>query len=192
MTRSALNAIVLARLCAQRRGLAYLCIAALLAGCTGPHGPILESVLYLPIPIAVALLQARGTAAPLDLCELSAPLFGRELARAKALAACAGTFALTLMYFAPQLVRDPGFVQLAAQALLPTGITCTLVALSATLRTGWSRALYLALSLAAGLVACALFLAAPAVGALCFCALVSLFGLRQYGEALARYDYVTG
>lgn len=192
MTRNALTAIVLARLYAHRRALAYLCIAALVAGFTGPHGPVLESVLYLPLGIAAALLQARGNAAPLDLCEQSAPFFGRELARAKALAACAGTFALTVAYFAPQLVRDPGFVQLSAPALLPAGVACTLVALSATLRTGWPRVLYVALSIAAGVVACALFLTASAVGALFFCALVSLLGLRQYGETLARYDYVTG
>jgi hypothetical protein len=76
------------------------------------------------------------------------------------------------------------FVATAA-AVVPAALT----ALSATLRSGSARWLYVAAAIAVS--AAAFFLAAIAgstIGELAFAAVVSFVALRQYGEALARHD----
>ena len=68
-------------------------------------------------------------------------------------------------------------------------IAATLTALCATIRRGASRALYVALAAAASGIAYGLAVTMRSVPAeLVFCAIVALVALRQYGEALARYD----
>ena len=59
----------------------------------------------------------------------------------------------------------------------------------AALRRGWSLALYILLACAASIAAYALAVVLHTLlGELGFCAIASFFALRQYGEALARYD----
>jgi hypothetical protein len=73
--------------------------------------------------------------------------------------------------------------------VLAAVIASTLIALSATIRRGYARALYVLLAAAASGAAYALAVGARSIpGELAFCAIVSFFALRQYGEALARYD----
>ena len=66
-----------------------------------------------------------------------------------------------------------------------------MVAMCATLREGAPRAFYVALACAtsAGAALIAGVAASPA-GELAYCALTSFLALRQYGEALARFDPV--
>ena len=72
---------------------------------------------------------------------------------------------------------------------LGSTVAGTLVALSATMRRGVLRALYVLLAAATSLVAFALVEVGRSVpGALVFCAVVAFLALRQYGETLARYD----
>jgi hypothetical protein len=80
---------------------------------------------------------------------------------------------------------------LAFALALAAVIACTMVALSATLRVGSARLLYLALACATAAVAFALafYLRSP-IAEVLFCSLISAIALRQYGEALARYDPV--
>ena len=104
MTGGALRALVAARLHAERRAIAFTCAAAATVGFVQPHGvmtitdplgaDIATRSVWLAGPmffcsviaIAIALVQGPGRHPYLDASESSAPLFGRELARAKALA----------------------------------------------------------------------------------------------------------
>jgi hypothetical protein len=189
MTPRAFTALVAARLYEQRRIVLYVCTAALVVGLLQPReaaGPVMFCSL---LAILIALAQSPGRYPHLDRCEQSAPLFGRELARAKALVPCVAAALATVIYAAAAFGRgapDASFTLLVALAAV---ITATLIALSATLRLGGSRALYVVLAAAAAGTAYALAVAAHSLLAeLGFCALASFLALRQYGEALARYD----
>ena len=191
MTRSALFAIVTSRLRAARRPVVYSCAAAALGGAMQlPYleGPVLFCSL---IGMLLALLQGPGRYPHLDLCEQGAPLFGRELARARAIAPCIAAGLATAAYSIASLAHtDLASAAYAFVAALGAVISCTLVALCASIRTGAPRWLYLALGCASGIVALELAASLPIAAELGFCALVAFTALRQYGEALARYDPV--
>ena len=217
MTRRTLVAIVTSRLRGERRTTAFACITAAIVGFIQPHGvseiadPLTADLatrsVWLAGPvffcsaigIAVALVQGPGRHAYLDIAERSAPLFGRELARAKAVApAFTATIAALCYWFAQFLsgfAAPPTFFILALASVLAS----TLVALNATLRHGSGRLLYIALAFATSAIAYTLAVysdsvvsrAGDAVGVaaeLMFCAVVGFIALRQYGEALARSD----
>lgn len=223
MTSRAAVAIVRARLHAERRTLLYACAATLVVGFVQPHGisrtsdPFAADLavrsVWLAGPvffgaivaITIAALQGPGRSRVLDVAEFNAPLFGRELARAKAAAALAMVCAAMMVYWVAQWIAafptPPTFFVLALAAVLAT----TLVALNATLRSGWKRVLYIVMAFASAAIAYVLAVYADtlapkplalgryddALGVsleLTFCLLVGLLGLRQYGEALARYN----
>lgn len=189
MTPRALAAIVGARLRAERRIVVYTCAAAAVAGVIQPRGLAGPLFFCSMLGIVVALAQTPGRFAHLDLCEQSAPLFGRELARAKALVACIIALPATLFYCIAAVAG--GFSGVLPNLGLASAavVAVTLVTLSATIRTGLPRLLYIFFACAASGAAYVLatrtgsYLAEPAL-----CATVSFFALRQYGEALARYD----
>ena len=217
MTTVALRAIVGARLRAERRSIAFGCAIAAVTGFIQPHGiaaitnPLVADVatrsvwlagpmfLCSTIGVALAVLQGPGRHAYLDTNERSAPLFGRELARAKAIAPVAAATLTSLVYWAAQYLTGfaapPTFFILA----LASVIASALVALNATVRSGAARVI--AFLLAALTVAIAYALAvyadpqtphrSDAIGVateLAFCAMVGFFALREYGESLARFD----
>lgn len=219
MTRRALTAIVRSRLHGERRTTAFACVTAAIVGFIQPHGvssitdPLTADLatrsVWLAGPmffcsaigIAVALVQGPGRHPYLDIGERSAPLFGRELARAKAVApALTATLAALVYWFAQFLsgfAAPPTFFVLALASVLAS----TIVALNATLRSGARRLLYVALAFATSAIAYALAVYADsitirtgdAVGVateLLFCAAIGFIALRQYGEALARSDAV--
>jgi hypothetical protein len=140
--------------------------------------------------IAVALLQrGAGRFRELELCEQSAPLYGRELARATALVPCIiVTVALAAYWGVSALYARPDTLAIGITALAVYG--GTLVALCAGVRIGAARVLYVAMACAVPALAFALTLALPATVPLALCALTGFIALRQYGEALARYDPV--
>lgn len=189
MTARALNAILQARLRAERRTILYACAAALVLGFVQPRGAAGLVFLCSLFGIVMALAQDPGRYPHLDRCEQSAPLFGRELARAKALVPCVAAMLAICCYSAAHLLAGPSDVGVTFVAATAAVVATTLVALSATIRTGPSRALYVAL---AGLTSACAYLLAIVMGSipgeLAFCAVVSFLALRQYGEALARYD----
>jgi drug/metabolite transporter (DMT)-like permease len=222
----AIGAIVKARLIAQRRVIASCSVAAVLVAFLQPHGipnvdnsleaDLLTRGVWLAGPaffcgmlgIVVAMIQRGGERMrQLELLENSAPLYGRELARATAVVPCIAATIATVAYWIAQFVAGfaaaPTFFVLALASVLAT----TLVALSATLRRGTARWLYIGLACATSAVAYLLAVYAdtfgPAPGRLghypdaigvgtelAFCAVVGFIALRQYGEALARYDPV--
>lgn len=186
-------AIVTTRLSKERRVLALAAAAcallaylqryddasARLAGCL---------VFGTLIGVAVALLQrGAGRFRELELCEQSAPLYGRELARATAVVPCIiVTFALAA-YWAISAVYAP--LQVVTVALTAVAVYAgTLVALCAGVRTGAARALYIAMACAVPAFSFILVVLTPVVLPLALSALIGFVALRQYGEALARYD----
>jgi hypothetical protein len=189
VTLRAVAGVLRARLYAQRRIVFYSCAAAFVAGLLQPAGYAAPLLLCSLLGIAMALAQSPGLHPHLDRCEQSAPLFGRELARAKALVPCVAGALATIVYAFAQLVRGGHGVPLTLIVALAAVVAATLTALSATIRRGASRALYVLLAAATSAAAYALLAGARSVIAeLAFCAIVAFFALRQYGEALARYD----
>lgn len=191
MTLQAVRAIVGARLRAERRTLVLACASAAIFGYFAMHDLAGAMLFCSTIGIAVALLQGPGRHAYLDTNERSAPLFGRELARAKALAPMISATIATFVYWAAQFASGftaPGLLLVLSLACV---LAATLVALNATTRSGATRVLYIAL---AGATVVAAFLIAKSGGAigaateLVFCVLVGFIALRQYGESLARYE----
>jgi len=182
-------AVLRARLFAQRRIVFYSCAAALVAGLAEPPGYAAPLFLCCLLGIAMALAQSPGLQPHLDSCEQSAPLFGRELARAKALVPCVAAALAALVYAVAQLMQGAPGVPLAVLVVLAAVIAATLTALSATIRHGATRGLYVSLAAAASVAAYVLVARAHSLaGELALCAVVAFFALRQYGEALARYD----
>ena len=182
-------AVLRARLYAQRRIVYYACAAAFVAGLAQSAGVTAPLFLCSLLGIAMALAQSPGLNPHLDLCEANAPLFGRQLARAKALVPCAGAALAAITFSVAQLARGAPEVAPTLAVVVAALIAAALTALSATIRRGASRVLYVALAAATCGAAYALLVAAHSVAAeLTFCAAVAFFALRQYGEALARYD----
>jgi hypothetical protein len=185
------RAVASTRLMAERRTVAYAFTAAVVVAFVQPSGLAAPLFFCGLLGVAVALTQGPGRHRHLDLCEESAPLYGRELARAKAIAPCAVATLVCLAYWGAQSLAGFPATLLAFALSLAAVIACTLVALSATIRTGSARLLYLGLACATSAIAFALaFYAHSAIAEAVFCILVSLVALRQYGEALARYDPV--
>ncbi len=187
MSRRAFVAIVRARVYAQRRTMFYACAAALIAGVVAPAGLPALVLLCALLGFAMALAQSPGVAPHLDLCEAGAPLFGREVARAKAVVPCLAATLAALAYVTGELLAGVHDAALALPVALAAVLAGTLVALSATVRRGPSRLLYVLLGATASAGAYALAVRSVA-GEAVLCAVVAYVALRQYGEALARYD----
>jgi hypothetical protein len=189
MTPRALFAVLHARLWAQRRIVFYSCAAAFVAGLVQPSGYAAPLFLCSLLGIASALAQSPGLHPHLDRCEQGAPLFGRELARAKALVPCVAAALAALIYGCAQLLRGASDVPFMLLVALAAVGAATLTALSATIRRGSARVLYVLLAASTSVAAYALAVTAHSLLAeLAFCGIVAFLALRQYGEALARYD----
>lgn len=189
MTVRALSALLRARLYFGRRIVLYSCAAAAVAGALGPPGPGAALLCCSLLGTLLALDQSPGRYPHLDRCEQSAPLFGRELARAKALVPCVVAILTVAIYACAQWLRRMPDVPVLLAVVPIAVIACTLTALSATIRLGATRALYIVLAWLTSAAAYAISIQArawfiePA-----FCLAVSYVALRQYGEALARFD----
>lgn len=140
--------------------------------------------------VSASLLQrAAGRFRELEICELSAPLYGRELARATALVPCTIATGSVCAYWACNLCFSPPSWAAIALTLMSVNVS-TIVALTAGLRRGAPRAATLLAACSAGIVA---FAGSPVPqGAFALLAAGGFIALRQYGEALARYDPLGG
>jgi hypothetical protein len=182
-------AVLRARLYAQRRIVFYACVAAFLAGFVQSDGLAAPLFLCSLLGITTALAQSPGLHPHLDSCEKSAPLFGRHLARAKALVPCVAAMLAVALYAVAQALRGTPAVPLTFVIALAAVVAATLTALSATIRRGASRVLYIALAAGVAIAAYALVAGAHSLLAeLSLCAIAAFLALRQYGEALGRYD----
>ncbi len=105
MTTQALRAIVGARLRAERRTLIFACASSAIVGYFATQSLAGPMFFCSTIGVAIALLQGPGRHVYLDTSERSAPLFGRELARAKALAPLTSATIATLVYWLAQFAE---------------------------------------------------------------------------------------
>jgi len=118
------------------------------------------------------------------------PLYGRQLARAHAIAPSVLALSLPFGYVAGSAVRGAAPDLERILGLVFVTLVTTLVALSSTFRDGRDRGLYAALAFAAG----SSIALTEALGPPWFAATVLLAGaqgfaaLRAFGETLARYD----
>ena len=139
--------------------------------------------------VYLAIAQRGGRMRELDLCEQSAPLYARELARAGALVPCTGVTLATAAYWIvtaissgpPRLALAPVILSIACANAV------TVVAFSATVRTGFSQTLPIVLAAAVAFAVVAIEFPQPPA-ALLLCAIAGFIGLRQYGEALAKWN----
>lgn len=189
MTARVAIAVLRARLYAQRRVVFYACVAAFVAGFVQPDGLAAPLFLCALLGITTALAQSPGLHPHLDSCEQSAPLFGRHLARAKALVPCVAAALAVALYAVAQTLHGMPNVAITFATALAAVLAATLTALSATIRRGAPRVLYVAFAAAVAVAAYALVVEARSLLAeLLICAIVAFLALRQYGEALGRYD----
>jgi hypothetical protein len=189
VTGRAFAGMLQARLYVSRRLVAYSCGCAVLVALVAPAGVTAPLFLCSLLGIVIALDQTPGRHRHLDRCEQSAPLFGRELARAKALVPCIAATLATLLFAATQFARGAPDAPATLLVVPPATIACALTALSATTRRGATRAFYVLLAIATSGGAYALAVVAHRYAAeLAFCVIVAFLALRQYGETLARFD----
>lgn len=176
--------------------------------------------LFYTTALAIAVAYANTRRSNDDIfafCEESAPLFGRQRARASALVPCIIVFACCIAEYIgarlnPNYVTPPTFFFFDAIG----AIAAMLVALSIPLRSKWNKALYGFLAFGAAIVCGIIVVSAVAytndwievlmgnayfgefndiwggVAELGFATLIGFIGLRQYGEALARFDPLPG
>jgi len=157
----------------------------------------LAAMFPLAILPAVATLAAvtaaeRSTAKSLRrLTFFTAPLYGRQLARAHAVAPALGALSIPLGYACGTALRGHPIAPEALATAILVALVATLVSLSSVFRDGARATLYVALAIAAGFTLIVpLWVHAPyAFGAAVTLAIVEGFlALRAFGETLARYD----
>lgn len=185
-------------------GLGLLAISAgagaWLRALSAPAAWLLTSLLATSaIAIAIAYANSRSPQhnafAAMD---EAAPLFGRQRARANAIVPSALVLLSAGAQYAGAHITTPAAVPTIFFLLNAVGgVTALLIALSVPLRSRWNRALYAALSIGGALLCgglgAAVFWttrsqAAAAAVAVVVALCVGFVALRQYGEALARYD----
>jgi hypothetical protein len=119
------------------------------------------------------------------------PLFGRQLARAHAIAPVLAACAIPLGYEAGAALRGAPLALPAFTIVILATVVATLISLSSVFRDGLRAALYVGLAVGAvAVIAVAAALvpehAMPIAAALAV--VVGFFALRAFGETLARYD----
>ncbi|MFN2448233.1 MAG: hypothetical protein ABR508_00360 [Candidatus Baltobacteraceae bacterium] len=119
----------------------------------------------------------------LTLSEEAAPLYGRELARARAILPCVTGALAACAYWAVALFYQPqGAAFIALTAMSATA--SAMAVLCASVAPGRQRPLFFALGIAAGAISFALC-TVPAAGFAAGAA-IAYVTLRHYGEAIAR------
>jgi hypothetical protein len=161
---------------------------AALAGALCPAGsPALAAAAALAVGVA-PLGATRGIR---DLSYFALPLYGRQLARAQAIAPCAGALAVPLGFALGASLAGKALPGEQLAALCLAGAVTALVSVSAALREGPRAWLYIFLAWGAGSLVAGATLPGGKLGSLAP-ALAALFlgfiALRQFGETLARYD----
>lgn len=176
--------------------------------------------LFFTTAIAIAVAYANTRRSQNDIfafCEESAPLFGRQRARASAIVPVLIVFACCIAEYLgarlnPNYSTPPTFFVFDAIGAL----TAMLVALSIPLRTRWNRALYVFLAFGSSILCGIIVVAAisytndwievmmgnayfqdfndlwGAIAELAFATLIGFVAIRQYGEVLARFDPLPG
>ncbi len=150
------------------------------------------------IPLAIASVLAAASASERShadslrrLTFFAMPLYGRQLARAHAIAPALLALAIPAGYAFGSVARVHAFPFELLGAMFVAALVSTLVALSAIFRDGVRAALYVVLAAAVGVAVTVPWLLHARHGALLglgLAAIAGFFALRAFGETLARYD----
>lgn len=154
---------------------------------------------WTPLAVASALGAAmageRSLARSLRrLTFFAMPLYGRQLARAHAVAPSLMALSVPLGYAAGAAQRGAPLSPALLLATVLAALVATLVSLSSVFRDGARAALYVALAATLGAaVTVAPFALEDSVAraselAIALAAIAGFFALRAFGETLARYD----
>jgi hypothetical protein len=141
--------------------------------------------------LAVAAAPLGATRGIRELTFFAMPLYGRQLARAQAIAPCVAAFAVPAGFALGAVLTGRPFTPGTGVAAYLAGAVTALVAMSAALRDGARAWLYLILAWACGALVAGAALLAGTTGRTAQLALAVTLGflaLRQFGETLARYD----
>jgi hypothetical protein len=121
----------------------------------------------------------------------TAPLYGRQLARAHAIAPACAALSIPLAYLSGAALAGRGLSANVGFGLTAAALVAATIALSSAFREGFRAALYVGLAGTAALTLGLPFeLWTPHPVAICaaLAALEGFLALRAFGETLARYD----
>jgi len=194
---STLSAIAFTRLHRLGGQVLYVAAAAALFAALQMHSDLgahaLGAALFGALAgIYLAIAQRTSQMRDLEICEQSAPLYAREVARAIALVPCIGVVIALAGYWIVTAISSGPRDLAAGPVFLSIACACaaSIVALGATVRVGFWQAFYILLAaLSASIIVSLEYPELPA--AFLFCGIAGFIGLRQYGEALARWEPVT-
>lgn len=163
-------------------------VAAIVAPLLSRTAALLISTVLLPLTAA----SEAGAAATLRRTSFFAmPLFGRQLARALAVAPALTALATPFGFLCGFALRHTPLGGELWLVTLCANVVGALVALGAVFRDGALAWLYYALTAGSGAAVVAPFivpLQAPLAVSLALAALLGFVALRAFGETLARYD----
>ncbi len=187
------SAIVVTRLQRMAGPILYVATASALFAALQMHADLAAhaagaTLLGSLAGIYLAAAQRGGRMRELELCEQSAPLYARELARAIVLVPCIGVTTALTAYWVVTAVSSGSSDLAALPIILSVACACavSIVALCATVRAGLWQWLYILMAGALAAIIVALEFPQPPAAFL-FCAIAGFIGLRQYGEALSRW-----
>jgi hypothetical protein len=173
---------------------AYFALCAFIGFWTArPGAPVPDTIAPLGIALALGVAFNRNARRTHFLAYAGAPFYGRELARALAIAPCLVTLAAPLGFFAGALARGAAPDAAVLVISMAASVVTTLLALAACFRFGRSWGLYLALAFGAGLAVILSLVYAPSpaaasLAALATAGIIGYLALVSLSETLARYD----
>jgi hypothetical protein len=173
---------------------AYFALCAFIGFWTArPGAPVPDTIAPLGIALALGVAFNRNARRTHFLAYAGAPFYGRELARALAIAPCLVTLAAPLGFFAGALARGAAPDAAVLVISMAASVVTTLLALAACFRFGRSWGLYLALAFGAGLAVILALVYAPSpaaasLAALATAGIIGYLALVSLSETLARYD----
>jgi len=176
---------------------AQFALVALIAYFFARLFPVWWTPLAIVSALAATVAAERSHAQSLRrLTFFAMPLYGRQLARAHAIAPSLMALAVPFGYATgAALRRQPLHAAMFAATIL-AALVATLVSLSSVFRDGYRAALYVFLAAAlAAAVTVVPFALVPsarraALAAMVLAVVTGFFALRAFGETLARYDPV--
>jgi hypothetical protein len=150
------------------------------------------------LPLLIASTLAAASAAEKSHAEslrrlsfFAMPLYGRQLARAHAIAPCLLALSIPAGYALGSALRTHEFPAPLFIAMICAALTATLVSLSSIFREGLRAWLYVALAIVVGPIVTLPYVLRPAhetaIG-LALTVVIGFFALRGFSETLARYD----
>jgi hypothetical protein len=149
-------------------------------------------------PLAIASVLAAASAAERSHAEslrrltfFAMPLYGRQLARAHAIAPSLLALAIPAGYAAGSIARTHEFPAALLATMFGAALVSTLVALSSIFRDGLRASLYVVLAAIVGVAVTLPFVLQADYGlalSAALAAIAAFFALRAFGETLARYD----